>query len=151
MVNLSTFKPLQGSPLWIESAKHYLEPRLCAPFSGAVKTAETSKFKPCVFLSEIFEPLFNVETLSGILTLDVLLRVEPLCGTLGNLNFLRVKPWGTCTFMRTFKNGTCMWNLAKPEHLKVEPLCGTWTFNSGTLMWNLVEPQLLTAEPWCGT
>ena len=102
------------------------------------------------FLSEIFEPLFNVETLSGTLTLYVLLRVELLCGTLGNLNFLRVKPWGTCTFMRTFKSGTCMWNLGEPEHLKVEPLCGTLG-KSGTLMWNLVESQLLTMEPSCGT
>ena len=27
---------------------------------------------------------------------------------------LRVEPWGTCTFMRTFKNETLMWNLAEP-------------------------------------
>ena len=25
-----------------------------------------------------------------------------------------MEPWGNCTFMRTFKSGTCMWNLAEP-------------------------------------
>ena len=54
-----------------------------------------------------------------------LLTVEPLCGTLWNLNFQQ-------------------WNLY------VEP-CGTSTFNSGTFMWNLLEPELLRMEPLCGT
>ena len=43
-----------------------------------------------------------------------LLIVEPLCGTLWNCNFkqwnLYVEPCGTSTF----KNGTCMRNLAEP-------------------------------------
>ena len=91
-----------------------------------------------------------METLSGTLTRYVLSRVEPLCGTLGNLNFLRVKPWGTCTFMRTFQSGACMWNLGEPEHLKVEPLCAILG-KSGTLMWNLGEPEHLTVERCCGT
>ena len=41
---------------------------------------------------------------------QTLLRVEPLYGTLGNLNF---------------KSGTFMWNFGEPELLRVDPLCGT--------------------------
>ena len=59
-----------------------------------------------------------------------LLRVEPLCGTLWNLNFsewnLYVEPCGTSTF----QNGTFMWNLVEPELLTVKSLCGTlWNLN----------------------
>ena len=32
----------------------------------------------------------------------------------GGPELLRVEPWVPCTFMRTFKNGTLMWNLAEP-------------------------------------
>ena len=41
------------------------------------------------------------------------LRVEPLCGTLWNLNF------------ESFESGTFMGDLVKPELVTVEPLCGT--------------------------
>ena len=55
-----------------------------------------------------------------------LLTVQPLCGTLWNLNFykwnLYVEPPGTNW---AFKNGTFMWNLSEPELLRMEPLCGT--------------------------
>ena len=53
---------------------------------------------------------FSSRTFLWNLGEHTLLRVEPLCGTLWNLNFSE-------------------WNLY------AEP-CGTWTFNSGTL-WNL--------------
>ena len=76
-----------------------------------------------------------------------LLRLEPVCGTLGNLHLC--------------KSRTFMWNLRKPDPLckllRVEPLCGTLgnlgfeEWNLDVLMWNLVEPQLLTVEPLCGT
>ena len=39
-----------------------------------------------------------------------LLREEPLCGTLGKLNF---------------KRGTFMWNLGEPELFRAEPSCRT--------------------------
>ena len=85
-------------------------------------------------------------------------RVEPLCQTLGNLNFqkwtLYVEPWGTWTFksgtfMWTFKSGTVMSHLGEPELSKVEPLCGTLgnpNFKSG-IMRNLGEPEFLRVEP----
>ena len=63
------------------------------------------------------------------------LYLEPLCGTLGNLNF------------GIFWSGTCMWNLGQPE-----------LFESGTFMWNLGKPEplcetgeLFRVEPECGT
>ena len=53
-----------------------------------------------------------------------LLRVEPLCGTLWNLNFqewnLCAEPCGTSTF----KNGIFMWNLVEAQFLRMEPVCG---------------------------
>ena len=51
--------------------------------------------------------------------------MEPLCGTLWNLNF-------------------------QEQNLYVEP-CGTSTFNRGTFTWNFVEPQLVRMEPVRGT
>ena len=44
-----------------------------------------------------------------------------------------------------------MWNLAEPELLPIEPLCGTSTFTNGTFMWNLSELELLRMEPLCET
>ena len=100
-----------------------------------------------------------------------LVRVEPLCGTLGNLTpyaepeLLRVEHLcGTLQTLHfyecnlyvgksepfmwnrgTFESGTCMWNLGVPEILRVEPWV-TWTFKSGTCMWNFGEPEF-----WRGT
>ena len=54
----------------------------------------------------------------GNLTLYVepeLLRVEHLCGTLGNPSL----------YLETFQSATCMWTLGESELLRVEPLCGT--------------------------
>ena len=83
------------------------------------KAAPANSVEPCGTST------FNRGTFMWSLVEPELLTVEPLCGTLWNLNF-----W--------------QWNLY------VEP-CWTWTFNRGTFMWNLVEPQFLTVEPLCGT
>ena len=61
-----------------------------------------------------------------------LLKVQPLCGTLKNLNLyvepgnfwernLYVEPWRTSTS----KSGTCKSKLKELELLRVEPLCQT--------------------------
>ena len=43
--------------------------------------------------------------------------VEPLYGTLGNLNLEKD--------LGTYKSQTCIWNLGEPELLRVDPVCGT--------------------------
>ena len=88
----------------------------------------------------------------------------PLCGTSWDL-FL--EPWNLYLWnLGTRKSGTCTWNLGELELLRVEPWgnlnfwewnlyvepWGAWTFTSGTFMsWKLGEPaplwELLRVEP----
>ena len=109
----NTSKPLQKrSPLSrVQNIQqfHHLE-----PLFGALKTfGGTFKFQ--TFTSK-YRAIFS-ETL------------EPLCSTC--IWNLYVEPWGSWTF----KSGTLMWSLEKPEHLRVEPSCGT------------LEPELFRVEP----
>ena len=67
---------------------------------------------------------FKNGTITWNLVEPQLLIMEPLLGTLWNLNFLRMEPlFGT------------LWNLNFEENL-----CGTSTFKSGPCMRNLPEP-----------
>ena len=74
-----------------------------------------------------------------------LVRVEPLCGTLGNLTFYVEPECGTLGNLTLF---------VEPEPLRVGPVCGTLgdlNFLEWNLLWNFGEPELLRVEPLCET
>ena len=132
-------RPVSGTFVWnLLTLMWNLDPKpLCGIFMWSFYPEPSWQ----TFLRNVYVDSFS-ETLEPLIcgTWE-LVRVEPLCETLGSLRVEHL--CGTLgTLNWTFKSGTLMWNLGKPEwNIHVEPW-GPWTFKGAIFMWNLGKLNL---------